>query len=179
MSDCLFINNQSSNKIAASDGFVADELVVIFKIRLCNMNPNIDIRSVPVHNMSKSPVIILKTTCWFIISVYSIGSIWFHQMFLVSTRPCHVIFSGNSVTDPLSEILSIGTPISIVALAPLSIWWHRGLVAGWSIMLAWLLVLVFTTLLFVDGIRIFGSYGRHHLSEIVWWMRPVSGLFGI
>ena len=130
--------------------------------------------------MSKPLVIFLKSTCWLVIGGFALASVTMHRFFAEAARPDSGIWCANSITEPLGAILSFGTPFGVAAAVPLGVLWHRGLAAAWSAVLASSLVLVCTALLLVDGIQFFrGSLPGFHLSAIVWWMRPVGGLFGV
>ena len=130
--------------------------------------------------MSKSRVILLKTVCWLAVSGFALASVGMHRLFAEAARPDSGIWCGNSVTDPLAALLSFGTPLSVAAIVPLGVLWRRGLAAGWSVIPGSLLVIGCTTSLLVTGIRFFrDALPNFHLSDIVWWMRPVGGLFGV
>jgi hypothetical protein len=76
--------------------------------------------------------------------------------------------------------LSFGAPLHSAAVVALRILWRRGLATGWFVILASLLVIGCTTLVLVGGIRFFrDALPGFYLSDIVWWMRPVEGLFGV
>ena len=130
--------------------------------------------------MSKSSLILLKTVSWLVVVGFAFACVAMHRLFAEAARTDSVIWCGNSVTDPLSALLSLGTPFGIAAVIPLSVFWRRGLAAGWSVVPAWLLVLASTASLLIGGIRFFrDALPGFHLSDIVWWMRPVGGLFGV
>jgi hypothetical protein len=132
------------------------------------------------HAMSKSHLILLKTACWVVVGGFVLGSVAMHRLFVEAARPDSGIWCGNSVTDPLGALLSFGTPLSVVAVVPLGVLWRRGLAAAWSVVPASLLVLVCTASLLVVGIRFFRDFlPGFHLSDIVWWMSPVGGVFGV
>ena len=130
--------------------------------------------------MSKSQVIFLKLACWLIVSGFALASVGMHRLFAEAARPESGIWCGNSITDPLSALLSFGTPLAIAAIVPLGVLWRRGFAAAWSVVPPLSVVIGCTTLLLVGGIRFFrDSLPGFHLSDIVWWMRPVGGLFGV
>ena len=130
--------------------------------------------------MSKSQVIFLKTVCWLVVGGFTLASVGMQRLFAEAARPDSGIWCGNSVTDPLGALLSFGTPLGVAAVVPLGILWRRGLAAAWSALPALLLVLACTALLLVGGIRFFrDSLPGFHLSDTVWWMRPVGGLLGV
>jgi hypothetical protein len=125
-------------------------------------------------------VILLKTACWFVVSGFTLTSIKMHRLFAEAARPDSGIWCGNNVTNPLAALLNFGTPLSVVAIVPLGILWRRELAAGWSVIPGSLLVIGCTTSLLVAGIRFFrDALPGFHLSDIVWWMRPVGGLLGV
>ncbi len=130
--------------------------------------------------MSKSQVILFKAVCWLVVSGFALASAGMHRLFMEAARPDSGIWCGNSVTDPLAVLLSFGTPFSVAAIVPLGILWRRGLAAGWSVIPGALLVIGCTTSLLVAGIRFFrDALPGFYLSDIVWWMRPVGGWFGV
>ena len=130
--------------------------------------------------MIKSRLILLKTICWLVVGGFALASVGMHQLFAEAAQPHSGIWCGNNVTDPLAAVLSFGTPLGVAAVIPLGVLWRRGLAAGWSVLPASLVVLACTTSLLVCGIRFFRTaLPGFHLSDIVWWMRPAGGLFGI
>jgi len=130
--------------------------------------------------MSKSKAMFLQSVCWLVVGGFALATAQMHRLFAEAARPDSGIWCGNSVTDPFSCLLSFGTPVGVAAVVALGILWRRRLAAGWSFEPASLIVLVCTTSLLVAGIRFFrDSLPGFHLSDIVWWMKPVGGLFGV
>ena len=131
--------------------------------------------------MSKSRVILLKMACWLVIGGFAVAGVRMHRLLLEAARPDPGIWCGNTVINPLGVILSIGSPLGVVAVVLLGMLWRRGLAAGWPVMLAALLILVGTTSLLVYGIRFCRDSlpGELYLSDIVWWMGPVGRLLGV
>ncbi len=130
--------------------------------------------------MRKPSLILLKTACWLAIGIFASASVAMHLVLARAIRSDAVIWCGNTVTDPLSSLLSAGTPMGVAAVVPLGVLWKRGLAAGWPVVPASLVVVGFTASLLVGGIRFFqAALPGYHLSEVVWWMRPFGGLFGV
>lgn len=130
--------------------------------------------------MSKSHLFGLKAACWLVVIGFALASVEMHLFFAEAARPNSGIWCGNSITEPLSAILSFGTPLGAAAVISLAVLWRRGLAGGWSVVPASLLVLACTTSLIVTGIQFFhDSLPGFYLSDIVWWMRPVGGFFGV
>src|SRR6185436_15798575 len=105
--------------------------------------------------MSKSQLILLKTLCWLVIGGFALASAAMHSVFTEAARPNSGVWCGNSVTDPLGRLLSLGTPLGVAAIIPLGVLWRRGLATFWSLLAASLLVLVCTSSILVAGVRFF------------------------
>jgi hypothetical protein len=130
--------------------------------------------------VSISRITLLKTACWLIIGSFTLGSLAMHRLLLEAAKPNSGIDCGNTVTDPLGAMLSFGAPLGAAAVVPLGILWRRGSAKGLSVVPAFVLVGICTTSLLLGGIQFFrGSLPGFHLSDIVWWLRPVGTLLGI
>ena len=87
-----------------------------------------------------------------------------------------VAMCGNSVTDPLGAILSLGTPVSLVAVSGLVVLSWHGFASRWSVVSAAVLAVGCTAGLVAFGRSFFqNALPGFHLSDTVWWLRP----FGI
>jgi hypothetical protein len=135
--------------------------------------------------MTKSEVIQLRTICWITVTGFTALSAWFawgtHQMFAQSAQSRELsLICGNSVTDPLGAILSFGTPVVFSAVAGLAVLSRRGFASRWSVACAALLPLGCAAALVVFGIRLFReALPGFHLSDIVWWLKPLGRVFGV
>ena len=120
--------------------------------------------------MTKSQAIQWKTAFWIAVGGFTVASAWFgwgmHQMFAEAARPGAMgLMCGNSVTNPLGAILSLGTPVGVAAVVGFAGLAHRGLARWWSVVSAALLALGCTAGLLVFGIRFFeDSLPGIHLS---------------
>ncbi len=135
--------------------------------------------------MTASRVIVLKIVSWLVVISFVVASgvfgVWTYQLFTEPVPPGSLgLWCGNTVTEPLGDILSFGSPIGFTGVVPLAILWRRGLATGWSFTSASLLIFVCTIALLVFGIWLFRDVlPGLYLSDIVWWLRPVGGWFGI
>jgi hypothetical protein len=130
--------------------------------------------------MRSSRIMLLQLPSWLMIAGFALASIKMHSLFAESFRPDSGILCGNTVTDPLGRILSVGVPLGFLAIVPLGLLWNRGLASSWSLVPALFLVMAFTGSLLSVGIRYFLVYlPGSYLSDIVWWMRPVGRFLGV
>jgi len=63
------------------------------------------------HVMRKSEAMFLKTLCWLAVGGFAFVSVGMHRLLAEATRDSAVRWCGNGITDPLSAILSFGTPL--------------------------------------------------------------------
>lgn len=88
------------------------------------------------------------------------------------------LMSANAIVDPLVFILSYLTPVAVVGILGLGFLWRHGLTKGWTVVLAAALFLSCTVSLVAFGVHGFRG-SSWHLSDLVWWLKPVGKLFGI
>ena len=135
--------------------------------------------------MSKPHIILLKTLCWlgvvaFIVSAGAYG-LAMRRLFAEIARPgSFMLTCGNTVTDSLGAILSLGTPTGFAAVVALGVLWQRHSASRWSVVTAAVLSFACTTVLVAFGVHFFrNSLPGCYLSDIVWWMRPVGRWLGV
>src|SRR5260370_31652973 len=135
--------------------------------------------------MSKSQAFQWRAACWVAVTGFVALAAWFgwgmHQLFAAAARPGSMgLMCGNSVTDPLAAILSLGTPVSLVAASGLLVLSWRGSAGRWSAASAAVLAVVCTSWLVAFGINFFrDALPGFHLSDVVWWLKPFGKLSGI
>jgi hypothetical protein len=145
----------------------------------------------PLNTMIKSQAIQWKATCWIVVGGLALLSVSFGiymgRLFYLEHHPelwprdsfGGPLWCGNTVTDPLGAMLSIGTPIGLAGVVGLVVLAYRGYASRTSAISAAGLALGCTTGLLVFGFRFFRhNLGGMHLSEIVWWLKPF-GFFGV
>jgi hypothetical protein len=128
--------------------------------------------------MTKSQVIQSKIACWLAVGGFTGASTltgWnLCQFFAEASRP-GVFMCGNSVIDPLGAILGFGTPVGLAGAIGLAVLARRGLASWWSAVGAALLALGCTVGFLVFGFQFCrDSLPGFHLSNIVWWLRPLG-----
>ena len=132
------------------------------------------------HVMRKSEAMFLKTLCWLAVGGFAFVSVGMHRLLAEATRDSAVRWCGNGITDPLSAILSFGTPLGVSAVVLLGTLWRQGLATVWSFVSASLIVFGCTASLLISGVRFFRDFlSGFYLSDIVWWMKPIGGLIGV
>ena len=122
------------------------------------------------------PRVFCKTACWLAVGGFAATSAFFawsmHLFFAEAARPGSLM-CGNSVTDPLEAILSIGTPISVGGVWGFACLARERVVSWKSVFVAGLLTFCCTAGLLVFGFRFYrDALPGFHLSEIVWWLKP-------
>lgn len=153
-------------------------------VSIMNQSFHIEFRQ-HMRALTRSERIVLKTLCWSIVigftALTGLFGLGIHHLFAESAKPSSLGWCGNSVTDPLGAILSFGTPLSIAAVIPLGVLWRRGMARGWSVATAAALALICTITLVIFGVHFFRDSlaGVDHLSNNVWWLRPIGSLVGI
>jgi len=81
------------------------------------------------------------------------------------------LICGNSVTDPLGAILSLGTPVSLLAVSGLGALSWLGFASRWSVVTAAVFAVGCTVALVAFGHSFFQhALPGFPLSHIVWWM---------
>ncbi len=135
-----------------------------------------------MRTLSRTGRILIKTLCWAIVMGFvaqsgSFGDAIYHLF----KDPPPFGYCGNMVTDSLGLILSIGPPLSAVAVLLLGALWSRGMGGVWSVATTAALTLVCTAALIIFGVYYYRGAlaGSYLLSDTVWWMRPVGRWFGI
>lgn len=134
--------------------------------------------------MSITHVNYLKTACWLAVVGFLGWAAWYatamHQLFTELSRPASLGICGNALTDPLEQILSVGTPAAGTAVLTLGYFWRQRSAKRWSVILAALLMVTCTAALVAFGMRLHRDLpGQLPLSAGVWWMWPAWRLFGV
>jgi hypothetical protein len=94
------------------------------------------------------------------------------EIFAQAAKP-GLLMCANSVTDPLSAILGLGTPIAVSGVVCLACLAHPSFASRASVASAAVLALGCTAALLHFGFRFFReALPGFHLSQIVWWLRP-------
>jgi hypothetical protein len=88
------------------------------------------------------------------------------------------LMSANAIVDPLVFILSYLIPVSVFGAIGLGFLWRRRLAKGWTVALAVVLVLVCAVALVAFGVHGFRG-SSWHLSDLVWWLKPLGRIFEI
>lgn len=127
--------------------------------------------------MTKSQVLQLRAACWLTVAGFAAAAVafgWDMHRTLPFTTPAGSLglMCAVSVTQPLYQILSWGTPIGVTGVAGLGFLWSRGQVSGWAVGSAGTLVLGGTIGLLIFGFRFMHDILGIPLSDIVWWLKP-------
>lgn len=121
----------------------------------------------------------MKAVCWIAVAGFATGTVASGWEIQRALHPVHVPgflgICGNCITDPLGQILGLGSPIGAVGLAGLVFLWSRDQVSAWAVGSAGTLVLGGTVAYLIFGLRLMHDIFGMPLSAVVWWLKP----FGI
>jgi hypothetical protein len=113
--------------------------------------------------------------CWMVVASFVVASAAYG---LYVPRVSRDLWCANTLTDPLSLLLSYVAPAAGCAVVTLGVLWFRGLLRVWSPAFAGALSVFTLAGLLAYGLWLFKSMlPGHPLSEIVWWLRPVWSTF--
>lgn len=130
--------------------------------------------------MRNTRVLQLKVVCWIAVLALPVCALGYTLMVNrayeeAARRGLSDIWCGNTITDPLAQILSVGTPAAMFGLAVLVHLRLRHLVSTGSLLAAAVITLACTGALIAYGVSFFQtSVPGHSLSELVWWMPPIG-----
>ena len=114
---------------------------------------------------------------WIAIGAFVLASVDYG---LYALRVGRNVWCGNTLTDPLSVLLSYFAPGAGCAVVALSYLWFRGALRVWSPASALAISGVTVVSLFAYGFWLFRNMlPSHSLSDIVWWLGPVWRSFDI
>jgi hypothetical protein len=113
--------------------------------------------------------------CWMVVASFVVASAAYG---LYVPRVSRDLWCGNTLTDPLSFLLSYFAPAAGCAVAALGALWSRGALRIWSPASAATFFGVTLAALVAYGVWLFNTMlPGFSLSDIVWWMMPVWRAF--
>jgi hypothetical protein len=135
--------------------------------------------------MTKTRALFLNFACWSAVLALPVCGVAYaaivSRVYTEAARGgLSGFWCGNTVTDPLVLILSVGTPAAVVSVAALGALRLRQFVNTGSLITAAVLTAGCTGALMEYGARFFrAALPGHHLSNLVWWMWPIGDWISI